>query len=127
MKRILLLAAAVAGAVAFSSVALAGPGDRAGGKRGGRAAAFLLHRHARHHRMAALHVLRELNLTDAQKAAIKQAGFEARDEKKELRISVTGVCKFKTVDLERLPNERINKRDPYYVSIEIVMVRVYQK
>ena len=88
MKRILLLAAAVAGAVAFSSVALAGPGDRAGGKRGGRAAAFLLHRHARHHRMAALHVLRELNLTDAQKAAIQEARTATEAARNDLRQRV---------------------------------------
>lgn len=62
--------------------------------------------------------------TDRQKAEIKQAGLElAQDEKKDRRISVTGVCRFKKVDPKDLPNALIDKRDPYYVIVEIVTMK----
>jgi hypothetical protein len=65
--------------------------------------------------------------TDAHKAAIKQAGFEARDQNRERRITVVGVCKFHKLDPERLPNPLICECDPYYVTIEKATLKVYLK
>ena len=94
MKRILILGGLLASAIAFSAVAIAEP--RGAGADGARA-----HRHGRmHQRLAGRRLLKDLNLTDAQKACIKESRQATEAVRADLRAKIQAIL------AEARPGER---------------------